>query len=169
MQRHHRNAASRVGLGTLIVGIALSLMVGMPPAQAAAPVAAPVGAAAAATSTKQTATTPPGRPCGPGVNFRTAERRAATGPQQFSEGGCGFMQRCIHLNRSEQQYLISGSKWIVQAALCTGSIGIGCVAAGALVELAAQWLMNRGGICPTSKPKLRVRYLPSPGIEGCVA
>ena len=36
MQRHHRNAASRVGLGTLIVGIALSLMAfGMSPAQAA--------------------------------------------------------------------------------------------------------------------------------------
>jgi hypothetical protein len=35
MQRHHRNAASRVGLGTLIVGIALSLMAfGMSPAQA---------------------------------------------------------------------------------------------------------------------------------------
>ena len=36
MHRHHRNAASRVGLGTLIVGIALSLMAfGMSPAQAA--------------------------------------------------------------------------------------------------------------------------------------
>ena len=37
MQRHHRNAAPRVGLGTLIVGIALSLMAfGMSsPAQAA--------------------------------------------------------------------------------------------------------------------------------------
>ena len=130
MQRHHRNAASRVGLGTLIVGIALSLMASgcrRPRRQPRSP-----GAAAAATSTKQTATTPPGRPCGPGVNFRAAERCAATGPQQFSEGGCGFMQRCIYLNRSEQQYLISGSKWIVQAALCTGSIGIGCVAAGAL-------------------------------------
>jgi len=38
MQRHQRNATSRVGLGTLIVGIALSLMVfGMSPAQAADP------------------------------------------------------------------------------------------------------------------------------------
>ena len=38
MQRHHRNAAPRVGLGTLIVGIVLSLMAfGMSPAQAADP------------------------------------------------------------------------------------------------------------------------------------
>ncbi len=166
MQRHHRNAASRVGLGTLIVGIVLSLMAfGVSPAQAAAIEAAP----AAATTTKQTVATATGRPCGPGVNLRIAERCAVTGPQQFSEGGCGFLQRCVYLNRTEQQYLITGSKWIVQAALCAGSIGLGCVAAGALVELAAQWLLNRGGICPTSKPKLRVQYLPWPGVEGCVA
>ena len=37
MQRHHRSAASRVGLGTLIAGIALSLVAfGMSPAQASA-------------------------------------------------------------------------------------------------------------------------------------
>ena len=92
MQRHHRNAAPRVGLGTLSVGIALSLMAfGMSsPAQAA-------------------------------------------------------------------------------AAPAAAKIGIGCLVAGGIVELAAQWRINRGGICPTSKPKLRVRYFPNPQVEGCVA
>jgi hypothetical protein len=163
MQRHHRNAASRVGLGTLIVGIALSLMAfGMSPAQAST---APAAAKTSAAASKHTA--PTARPCGPGVQ-RIATRCVVTGPQQFSEGGCGFLQRCVYLNRSEQLYLISGSKWIVQAALCAAGVGIGCVVAGGIVELAAQWLMSRGGICPTSKPKLRVRYFPTPQIDGCV-
>ena len=149
MHRHRRSAASRAGLGTLIVGIVLSLMaLGTAPAQAAT--AAP--AATATTATKQVAATPTGRPCGPGANQRIAHRCVDSGPQQFSEGGCGFLQRCVYLNRTEQQYLLVGTKWIVQAALCAGTIGIGCVAAGTVVEVAAQWLQNRGGICPTSKP-----------------
>jgi hypothetical protein len=152
------------------VGIALLLMAfGMSPTQAAAaPAAAQTSAGkTSAAASKHTART--ARPCGTAVQRRISTRCVVNGPQQFSEGGCGFLQRCVYLNRSEQLYVISGSKWIVQAALCAAGVGIGCLVAGGIVELAAQWLMSRGGICPTSKPRLRVRYFPAPQIEGCVA
>jgi hypothetical protein len=167
MQPPQHNARPRVRLATLITGIALALVsFGMAPAQAATngPETAP-----AATSALRPAPTRTDHACGPGVNQRVVHRCATDGPQQFSEGGCGFLQRCIYLNRTEQTYLVTGSKWIVQLALCTGSLGIGCALAGLIVELAAQWLNNRGGICPTSKPKLRVQWFPIPLVEGCVA
>ena len=153
------HAPTRVGLATLIVSIVLSLMTFS---------TTPAEAAGDPTTTRTTTQAEAGR-CGPGVNQRVDGRCADTGPQQFSEGGCGFFQRCIYFNRTEQQYLISGSKWIVQAALCAASIGLGCVAAGLIVEIAAQWLLSRGGICSTSKPKLRVQWFPNPQVEGCVA
>jgi hypothetical protein len=152
------SAPQRVGLGALILSIVLSVM-----GLAAAPADAATGASTDAAITTAAAS------CGPGVNLRIEGRCAATGPQQFSEGGCGFLQRCIYFNRTEQTYLITGSKWIVQAALCAASIGLGCVAAGLVVEIAAQWLLSRGGICSTTKPRLRVQWFPVPQVEGCVA
>jgi hypothetical protein len=148
------SAPSRVGLGALVLSIVLAVM-GLS--------ASPAGAATRTTTSTASAS------CGPGVNQRIDARCADTGPQQFSEGGCGFLQRCIYFNRTEQTYLITGSKWVVQAALCAASIGLGCVAAGLVVEIAAQYLLSRGGICPTSKPRLRVQWFPVPQVEGCVA
>ncbi|HET9997323.1 MAG TPA: hypothetical protein VFQ17_07410 [Nocardioides sp.] len=148
------SAPSRVGLGALILSIVLAVLsLSATPAGAATPVS--------------TGTAPAS--CGPGVNQRIDGRCTDTLPQEFSEGGCGFLQRCIYFNRTEQTYLITGSKWIVQAALCAAGIGLGCVAAGLVVEIAAQWLLSRGGICPTSKPRLRVQWFPVPQVEGCVA
>jgi hypothetical protein len=168
MQGHQRNASSRVRLGTLIVGIALSLMsFGMAPAQAAK--AGPTAAVSAVTASQRPVQVSAGRPCGQAAHPRVAPRCAGSGTQQFSEGGCGFLQRCIYLNRTEQTYLVTGSKWVVQYALCSASLGLGCAFAGLLVELAAQWINDHGGICPTSKPKLRVQYFPNPAVEGCVA
>jgi hypothetical protein len=135
----------------------------MAPAQAATS-----PASAMAVTTHQQASPASERPCGPGANLR-AVTRCAPGPQQFSEGGCGFLQRCVYLSRTEQQYLVTGAKWIVQAALCAAGLGIGCVVAGVIVELAARWLDSRGGICPVSKPKLRVQWFPTVGVEGCVS
>jgi hypothetical protein len=152
------SAPSRVGLGALILSIVLAVM-----SLQAVPAGAATGASTVASVGAASAS------CGPGTNQRIGERCADTGPQQFSEGGCGFLQRCIYFNRTEQTYLITGSKWIVQAALCAASIGLGCVAAGLVVEIAAQWLLSRGGICPTSKPRLRVQWFPVPQVEGCVA
>ncbi len=165
MQRHQRHA-SPVLLATLVVGIVLALMgAGLAPAQAAGRTTpAQVHAVAASAPAVASSTH-----CRHAVRFGAAEGCAATAPQRASEGGCGFLQRCVYLNRTEQTYLISGSKWIVQAALCAGSLGIGCVVAGTIVEIAAQWLISRGGICPTSHPKLRVQYFPFPQVEGCVA
>jgi hypothetical protein len=166
MRRHHQHASSRTRLGTVIVGIALSLMAfGMSPSQAAT--TAPHTAVHAGPRSAPAA--PIALRCGPGVNLRIADRCAYTGPQQFSEGGCGFLQRCVWFSRSEQQYILTGGKYVIQAALCAASFGLGCVVAGTIVEIAFEWLKSRGGICSTSKPKLQVQYLPWPGVEGCVA
>ena len=72
MQRHHRSAASRVGLGTLIAGIALSLVAfGMSPAQASA-----ASAKVPAAASKHTA--PTARPCGSGVDVRSPRAASST-------------------------------------------------------------------------------------------
>jgi hypothetical protein len=147
------------------VGIVLSLMAfGVSPAQAAPSAADPVPAVV-----KQTTPGPVGRPCGPNVNLRVAERCAASGPQQFSEGGCGFLQRCLYFSRNEQLVILAGSGTTIAVLICGATALLGCAAASGVVAAALQWLSNRGGVCPTSRPKLKVRYFPTPSVEGCVA
>ena len=164
MNRHHPTARSRAGIGIVVVSVVLTLLgLGVAPAQAAGTTT--TAPAAHATTTHRT-------PLDDGrceAGDQRVARRCAPGPQQFSEGGCGFLQRCVYFNRTEQTYLITGSKWIVQAALCAAGLGFGCIVAGVLVEIGAQYLLGRGGVCPTSKPRLRVQWFPTPQVEGCVA
>ena len=171
MQRHQLNAPSRVRLGTVIVGIALSLMMfGMSPAEATSttPQASPRAEVGAVTRIDRAARAVDSR-CGTGVNLRAARRCADTAPQQFSEGGCGFLQRCAYFSRSEQLIILAGSGATIVVLICSATALLGCAAASGLVAAAFQWLTDRGGICPTSKPKLKVRYFPFPSIIGCVA
>lgn len=96
--------------------------------------------------------------------------RAVKGPAQFSEGGCGWFQRCIYFNRSEQAAIAAGSGFIVAAALCA-EVGALCVVAGGIVAAAYAYLLfQRGGaICPTYRPRLKAHWFPTQGIDGCVA
>jgi hypothetical protein len=151
----------------------LSLMTfGMSPAQAAPTTTSPQ--ASATTHLRAARQLPRGlavgeRRCGPDVNARVANRCASTGPQQFSESGCGFLQRCLYFSRSEQLTILAGSGAGLVVLICGATALLGCAAASAVVGAAFQWLSNRGGICPTSKPKLGVRYFPMPSVQGCVA
>lgn len=158
MQPHRRRTPSRVGLGTLIVGVVLSLMCfGISPAEAA-PQTASRGPARV---------TQLDRPCGPTVNLRVATR-CVGGPQQLSEGGCGFLQRCLYFSRGEQLILLNGGSATIVALICGATALLGCATAAAVVAAAVQWLNSRGGICPLSRPRLRVQYFPVPAVEGCV-
>jgi hypothetical protein len=149
------------------VGIVLSLMTfGMAQAQA---VAAPAPSADVRADTRAGAAPLGHRGCGPAVNLRGVQRCANPGPEQLSEGGCGFLQRCIYLSRSEQLIILAGGSATIVAIICGATALLGCAAASGLVAAAFQWLNDRGGACPTSKPKLKIRYFPTPAIIGCVA
>jgi hypothetical protein len=162
MQRHHRNAATRIGLGTLIVSIVLSLMCAWVTPAGAAAVSAIAGADARSATPNQVVRALDLR-CVPG-----AKRCVANGPHHLSEGGCGVLQRCLYFSRGEQMILMAGGSAAIIAAICTATIGLGCAIASSVVGAAFQWLSNRGSICPASKPRLKMRYFPSPAAYGCV-
>ena len=178
MHRHHQQR-SRGWLGTLIVGIALSVMfLGSSPAQAAGHGAGPTPTPAstpASSSIRQAPATVAGPADAPKVGTRACRPAKQVGSgcleptPLVSEGGCGFLQRCIYLNRTEQRYVITGSQAIVTAAICVLTAVMGCTLATVVVDIAADWLRDRGGICSTSRPKLRIQYLPIPQVEGCVS
>jgi len=158
------------------VSIVLSLMAfGLTaPAQAAGSSAASQTARIAAgsgapnlASAAQTLTGGPAKACQTG-NLRTLQRCADTGTQQLSEGGCGFMQRCLYFSRGEQLIIVAGASATIIAAICTASAGVACAIASGIVGAAFQWLSNRGGICGTKKPRLRVQWFPRIIAEGCV-
>jgi len=140
------------------VGVVLSLMCfGISPAESA-PEAATRGPAQALSLD---------RSCGPHVNARLAVR-CTGGPQQVSESGCGFLQRCIYFSRSEQLIMLNGGAATIVALICGATALLGCATASAVVGAAVQWLNGRGGACPISRPRLRVQYFPFPAVEGCV-
>lgn len=95
--------------------------------------------------------------------------RCVQGPPTFSEGGCGWFQRCVYFNRSEQAAIAAGSGFIIAAALCA-EVGALCVVAGGIVAAAYAYLLfQRGGaICPTWRPRLRAHWFPTQYIDGCV-
>ena len=110
--------------------------------------------------------------CSPGSQRNASgpvHRCAGSGNVNLSEGGCGFLQRCVYLNRTEQLYVAAGAIGVIGAALCAGGFGLTCATAVALVEMAGVWLGKHGGVCPTSKPRLRAQWLPWPQVEGCVS
>jgi hypothetical protein len=149
------------------VSVALSLMfVGVAPAQART---SPQQASAGEATVQRLASAPGQRPCGNLIGVKQAKGCASDLVPLFSEGGCGFLQRCIYFSRSEQLIILAGGGATIVALICGATALLGCAAASAVVAAAFQWLSDRGGVCPTSKPKLKVRYFPTPAIKGCVA
>ncbi|MBF4768132.1 hypothetical protein ISU10_10165 [Nocardioides agariphilus] len=88
---------------------------------------------------------------------------------KLSEGGCGFLQRCLYFSRSEQLIILAGGGAAIVTVICGVTALLGCAAAAGLVAAVLQWLSNRGGACPKSKPRLKWRYFPTPAVQGCVA
>ena len=93
------------------------------------------------------------------------------GPQELASSWCGNWWRgpmwCVNFNRSEQKWLSGISLGAATTAICSASLGFGCIVAGS-VAYAMQRYVDSHGICPSSRPTLEVEYAPSPGgYAGC--
>jgi len=74
----------------------------------------------------------------------------------ISLGGCGWFQVCVYLSRSEQRVAFTGGVGGVAAILCLAGPAA-CVLAAAGGAAVVQYIVGeRGGICPTSAPRLRL-------------
>ena len=74
---------------------------------------------------------------------------------------------CLTFNKVEAGYISAVSLATAAAFICAGTALITC---GAAVGIAAaiQRYVDRNGVCPKSRPKMRVEYFPSPGRVECV-
>jgi hypothetical protein len=74
---------------------------------------------------------------------------------------------CLTFNRIEAGYISAVSLATATAFICAGTALITCgIAAG--IAAAIQRYVDRHGVCPSSRPKMRVEYFPSPGRVECV-
>jgi hypothetical protein len=73
---------------------------------------------------------------------------------------------CLTFNKVEAGYLAAVSLSVAAAFICAGTALITC---GAAVGIAAaiQHYVDRNGVCPKSRPKMRVEYFPHPGTVSC--
>jgi hypothetical protein len=74
---------------------------------------------------------------------------------------------CLTFNKIEAGYIAAVSLATAAAFICAGTALITC---GAAVGIAAaiQHYVDRHGVCPKSRPKMRVEYFPFPGAVSCV-
>ena len=73
---------------------------------------------------------------------------------------------CLTFNRVEAGYISAVSLATATAFICAGTALITCgVAAG--IAAAIQRYVDRNGVCPGSRPKMRVEYFPHPGRVEC--
>lgn len=81
-------------------------------------------------------------------------------------GGCGFLQLCVYLNRTDQGALAAGGAAGLAIAICAiPAVGTAACAFVAAALTAAAYYIAAHGFC---KKELRVRIFPSPGKLGCV-
>ena len=74
---------------------------------------------------------------------------------------------CLTFNKVEAGYIAAVSLATATAFICAGTALITCgVAAG--IAAAIQRYVDRNGVCPKSRPKMRVEYFPHPGRVECV-
>jgi hypothetical protein len=77
-------------------------------------------------------------------------------PQISISAGWGLY---IYLSRNDQIVLAAGGAAGLAVLICGSTVLIGCAAATAALTGAAAWIATRGGICPTSAPRLEIRIL----------
>jgi hypothetical protein len=74
---------------------------------------------------------------------------------------------CLTFNKVEAGYVSAVSLAAATAFICGATALITCaVAAG--IAAAIQRYVDRNGVCPNSRPKMRVEYFPHPGLVSCV-
>ena len=74
---------------------------------------------------------------------------------------------CLTFNKIEAGYIAAVSLAVAAAFICAGTAVIGCAAAVGIAA-AIQRYVDRNGVCPKSRPKMRVEYIPHPGRVECV-
>ena len=74
---------------------------------------------------------------------------------------------CLTFNKVEAGYIAAVSLATAAAFICGATALVTCaVAVG--IAAAIQRYVDRNGVCPSSRPKMRVEYFPSPGRVSCV-
>jgi hypothetical protein len=73
---------------------------------------------------------------------------------------------CLTFNRVEAGYVAAVSLAAATAFICGGTALVTCAVAAGLAA-AMQRYVDRNGVCPSSHPKMRVEYFPSPGWVSC--
>jgi len=73
---------------------------------------------------------------------------------------------CLTFNRVEAGYLSAVSLATATAFICGATALITCAAAVGIAA-AIQRYVDRNGVCPSSRPKMRVEYFPHPGLVSC--
>ena len=74
---------------------------------------------------------------------------------------------CLTFNKIEAGYIAAVSLATAAAFICAGTALITCAAAVGIAA-AIQRYVDRNGVCPKSRPKMRVEYFPRPGRVECV-
>ena len=143
--------AISVLLGALVLGLIGATV----PAMATA---APPSASPTATVTHRAAPTK-------AVHARVAVDPPGTSNMTF--GGCGFLQKCVYFNKTEQKYIGIASIAGIVAMICAATAGVGCVVAVVIGAVASKYVDDHG-LCPSSKPRLRVKIFPTVGSATCV-
>ena len=96
------------------------------------------------------------------LSFPASGRGSVTRSEAISVGGCGWFQVCVYLDRAEQRVAFSGSTAGVVAILCLAGPAA-CIASSVLAGAIIQYVVGeRGGICPTSTPRLRANLTTGP-------
>ncbi len=104
---------------------------------------------------------------------RAGEHLKASRPEvnQIGHDYCGGWWQgpawCLTFNKIEAGYIAAVSLSVAAAFICAGTALITCgVAVG--IAAAIQRYVDRNGVCPKSRPKMRVEYIPHPGRVECV-
>jgi hypothetical protein len=156
---------------TLVVTIAL-MATTMAPAQAQPPASVADRATQTATTVREATGAVKVQPRPAGTS-RDGEHLKVSRPQvnQIGHDYCGgWLQGpawCLTFNKIEAGYIAAVSLATAAAFICAGTALITC---GAAVGIAAaiQRYVDRNGVCPKSRPKMRVEYFPRPGRVECV-
>jgi hypothetical protein len=151
-----------VRLSAIVLGIVMGLM-----ASTAGPAAAAQGrdhvvTRDAAPTAHLDGVSGPGTPP-PAVAAREVPLRTP----RVTTDGCGFLQLCLFFSRSEQRWIGGATVSAVAALVCSSGLACGISAAVAYTVIR---YIDSHGICPTSRPRLRVKVFPtlSP-TSSCVA
>lgn len=87
--------------------------------------------------------------------------------QRVSVGGCGWLKVCIYFGKQEQSYIGVAGIAAITVFICGATGLLACSVASGIATAAGRYV-DRNGLCPSSRPRLRVTILPAVGDTQCV-